>query len=65
MLREQGHGVAGGSLHMQGRAIDVPPGQHQHGGHLRDAAFALQRGGVGSCRSSDFVHLDTGRIRRW
>ena len=47
MLREQGHGVAGGSLHMQGRAIDVRLADVGTA-HLRDAAFALQRGGVGS-----------------
>jgi uncharacterized protein YcbK (DUF882 family) len=32
---------------------------------LRDAAVELQRGGVGYYRGSDFVHLDTGRVRRW
>jgi uncharacterized protein YcbK (DUF882 family) len=64
MLREQGPGVAGGSLHMQGRAIDVRLADVGTA-HLRDAALALRRGGVGYYRSSDFVHVDTGRIRRW
>ena len=30
-----------------------------------DTALALQRGGVGYYASSDFVHVDVGRIRRW
>jgi uncharacterized protein YcbK (DUF882 family) len=64
MLREQGHGVAGGSLHMQGRAIDIRLAD-VNVAQLRDAALALQRGGVGYYRSSNFVHVDTGRIRRW
>jgi uncharacterized protein YcbK (DUF882 family) len=25
----------------------------------------MQRGGVGYYRQSDFVHLDTGRVRTW
>jgi len=32
---------------------------------LRDAAIRLQRGGVGYYENSDFVHMDTGRVRRW
>jgi uncharacterized protein YcbK (DUF882 family) len=32
---------------------------------LRDAALRLRRGGVGYYRSSDFVHVDVGRVRRW
>jgi uncharacterized protein YcbK (DUF882 family) len=32
---------------------------------LRDAALVLNRGGVGYYPSSDFVHIDTGRVRHW
>ena len=32
---------------------------------LRDTALALKRGGVGYYEKSDFVHMDTGRVRRW
>jgi hypothetical protein len=32
---------------------------------LRDAARELRRGGVGYYRASDFVHVDTGRVRAW
>jgi uncharacterized protein YcbK (DUF882 family) len=64
MASRPGSGVAKGSLHVQGRAIDVrlrgcPTDQ------LRDLALAAARGGVGYYRSSDFVHLDTGRVRAW
>ena len=65
MLREHGGGgVAKYSLHMEGRAIDVrlpdvPLRQ------LRDAAISLRRGGVGFYPGSDFVHVDTGRVRTW
>lgn len=63
-LAAKSSGVAKRSLHMQGRAIDlalsgVPILD------LRDAALALKRGGVGTYSRSGFVHLDTGRVRRW
>jgi uncharacterized protein YcbK (DUF882 family) len=64
MLREHSAGVAGGSLHVQGRAIDVRLGDVRTN-VLRDAALELQRGGVGYYPVSDFVHVDTGRVRRW
>ncbi len=57
-------GVAQHSLHMQAEAIDIRlPGIPTS--ELRDAALRLQRGGVGYYRSSDFVHVDVGRVRRW
>jgi uncharacterized protein YcbK (DUF882 family) len=67
MLRERGGnhtGVAGGSLHMVGKAIDIRlPGVKLD--HLRNAAASLKRGGVGFYPSSNFVHVDTGRVRYW
>jgi uncharacterized protein YcbK (DUF882 family) len=64
-LREtRGGGVAKSSLHMEGRAIDVRlPGVAL--ADLRDAAVSLKVGGVGFYPGSQFVHLDTGRVRRW
>ena len=57
-------GVARNSLHMQGKATYLGfTGRYTAG--LRDAAIALARGGVGYYPRSDFVHLDTGRVRRW
>lgn len=65
MLRQAGGGgVAAHSLHLEGRAIDVRlPGYST--ARLRDTAIALGRGGVGYYPKSDFVHLDTGRVRNW
>jgi uncharacterized protein YcbK (DUF882 family) len=63
-LRERGHGVALHSQHMEGKAIDIRiPGVAT--ARVRDVALAMQRGGVGYYASSDFVHVDVGRIRRW
>ena len=63
-LREQGRGVARGSMHVEGRAIDIRL-PDLNSASLRDAALELRRGGVGYYRASDFVHVDTGRVRRW
>jgi uncharacterized protein YcbK (DUF882 family) len=67
MLRERGGahtGVASSSLHMVGKAIDVRlPGVKLD--HLRSAAASLKLGGVGFYPSSNFVHVDTGRVRYW
>jgi uncharacterized protein YcbK (DUF882 family) len=63
-LAERSTGVATRSLHLEGRAIDV---RLQGCGceRLRDLALAAGRGGVGFYGRSDFVHLDTGRVRAW
>lgn len=63
-LHEQSSGVATRSLHMDGRAIDI----RVRGidlPRLRDAALGMQAGGVGYYEASDFIHIDTGRVRRW
>lgn len=63
-LNEKSSGVATKSLHMQGKAIDIRiPGRRLVA--VRDTALAMQRGGVGYYAKSDFVHVDTGRVRRW
>ena len=64
LRHSRGGGVAKHSLHMEGKAIDVRiPGVPL--AELRDAALSLQSGGVGFYPSEQFVHIDTGRIRRW
>ena len=67
LLQERGgahSGVATHSLHIEGKAIDIRvPGIRLD--HLRDTARALQLGGVGYYPASDFVHVDTGRVRHW
>lgn len=60
----RGGGVASRSLHLEGRAIDIRLADVRTTS-LRDAALELARGGVGYYRASDFVHVDTGRVRRW
>lgn len=63
-LRRRSSGVAEHSLHLEGRAIDVRlPGVPT--ARLRELALGMSRGGVGFYRTSDFVHLDNGRIRYW
>jgi len=63
-LRSRSSGVAEHSLHMQGRAIDVRlPGTPTD--QLARLAQRLSGGGVGYYRVSDFVHIDTGRVRSW
>ena len=63
-LRRASNGVAKNSLHLSGRAIDIRlPDLSTR--RLRDAAVALGRGGVGYYSRSDFVHLDTGSVRKW
>lgn len=60
----RGGGVATRSLHMDGRAIDVRlPGVAL--ADLRDVALSLKAGGVGYYPSEGFLHIDTGRVRRW
>jgi uncharacterized protein YcbK (DUF882 family) len=63
-LRTHTSGVAKNSLHMEAEAIDIRvPGVKTS--HLRDIALSLGRGGVGYYASSDFIHVDVGRVRRW
>jgi uncharacterized protein YcbK (DUF882 family) len=63
-LRRRSSGVASASLHTVGQAIDIRlddvPLET-----LRDAAVALRSGGVGHYPASNFVHVDTGRLRTW
>jgi uncharacterized protein YcbK (DUF882 family) len=64
MLRSRSNGVAKNSQHLLGKAIDVRLDDIELP-KLRDAALAQQRGGVGYYAKSNFVHIDTGRVRRW
>ena len=64
VLNKKSSGVAKKSLHMQGKAIDIRlPGCQL--ADLRKAAINCQTGGVGYYPKSDFIHIDTGRVRRW
>ncbi|WP_426115406.1 DUF882 domain-containing protein [Massilia sp. PWRC2] len=64
LLADTTDGVARHSLHLDGRAIDVRmPGSPLS--KLRKAALHAGGGGVGYYADSQFVHLDTGRVRHW
>jgi uncharacterized protein YcbK (DUF882 family) len=63
-LRLTGLGVAQHSLHMTGQAVDVRFADISTRTLMR-AAVSMGRGGVGYYPESDFVHLDTGRVRTW
>jgi uncharacterized protein YcbK (DUF882 family) len=64
LLRRTRDGVATKSLHLDGKAADIRvPGIAV--GALREAAVALQGGGVGYYPRSNFVHVDIGRVRYW
>ncbi|WP_229445548.1 DUF882 domain-containing protein [Massilia sp. Leaf139] len=57
-------GVAKHSMHMDGKAIDIRlPGKNL--AQLHKAAMAMKAGGVGYYPDSQFVHMDTGRVRYW
>eukprot|EP01114_Cavostelium_apophysatum_P016072 TRINITY_DN4512_c0_g1_i1.p3 TRINITY_DN4512_c0_g1~~TRINITY_DN4512_c0_g1_i1.p3 ORF type:complete len:181 (-),score=42.11 TRINITY_DN4512_c0_g1_i1:1179-1721(-) len=57
-------GVAKHSLHMEAKAIDIRlPGKDLK--MLHKAAMSLKGGGVGYYADSQFVHMDTGRVRYW
>ncbi len=63
-LRRRSKRVAVKSMHLKGQAIDIRlPGVKL--ADLHAAALDLKVGGVGLYRRSKFIHLDTGRVRRW
>jgi uncharacterized protein YcbK (DUF882 family) len=63
-LHAKSSGVAKRSLHMLGKATDIRV-EGVELRHLRSAALDLGRGGVGFYPVSNFVHVDTGRVRQW
>jgi uncharacterized protein YcbK (DUF882 family) len=65
-LHQASSGVATKSLHMDGKAMDIRIAGVDLS-RLRDAAWSLQKGGVGYYpgAANKFVHVDVGRVRRW
>ncbi|CAA7617123.1 conserved hypothetical protein [Candidatus Terasakiella magnetica] len=64
MLASYSDGVATHSLHTEGKAVDIRlPGHAVK--HVGRAAKSMRAGGVGTYPESDFVHIDTGRVRTW
>jgi uncharacterized protein YcbK (DUF882 family) len=64
MLASASGGVAKRSLHMDAKAIDIRLADVALS-DLRQAALGMKAGGVGYYKKSDFVHVDTGRVRQW
>jgi uncharacterized protein YcbK (DUF882 family) len=64
LLRGRSSGVAEHSQHTLGKAIDVRL-EGVDLARLRDAAVSVSAGGVGYYPVSNFVHVDTGRVRQW
>jgi uncharacterized protein YcbK (DUF882 family) len=63
-LASVSRGVARDSQHINGNAMDIRfPGVPVF--RIRQAAYALNMGGVGFYPRSGFVHLDTGPVRYW
>jgi uncharacterized protein YcbK (DUF882 family) len=63
-LHAAGHAVAEHSQHIEGRAIDVRLRDCPLS-RLHELALAAKRGGVGYYPRSNFVHIDTARVRSW
>ncbi len=57
-------GVGKNSYHMYGRAVDIRLADRS-ASSIQRAAWSLQQGGVGYYPRADFVHIDTGGVRRW
>ncbi len=64
MLRSASSGVAKRSMHMEGRAVDLRL-EGTGLSKLRKIAIEMKSGGVGYYPRSNFLHVDTGRVRQW
>jgi uncharacterized protein YcbK (DUF882 family) len=64
MMHEASAGVAAHSMHVEGRAMDIRmPGTRL--ASIRKVAVAMKMGGVGYYPHDDFVHIDSGAVRKW
>lgn len=64
MLRHTSSGVAKKSMHVVGKAVDLRL-ENYSTAQLRRIAVNLKAGGVGFYPKSNFLHIDTGKIRTW
>jgi uncharacterized protein YcbK (DUF882 family) len=64
LLRRRSRRIARNSLHMEGMAVDIRlPDRSMR--QLARAALSLKAGGVGYYPRRHFIHVDTGKVRRW
>lgn len=64
MLRRRSRGVAKNSYHIKGMAVDVAM-KTRSVRQISRAGLSLGAGGVGRYSRSQFVHLDSGPVRKW
>jgi len=64
MLRRQSRGVAKNSYHIKGMAVDIAM-KTRSVRQISRAGLSLGAGGVGRYSRSQFVHLDSGPVRKW
>lgn len=64
LLRKHSRGVASNSYHIKGMAIDLTL-KSRSVGQIASAGASLSAGGVGRYSRSEFVHLDSGPVRKW
>ena len=64
MLRRKSRGVAKNSYHIKGMAVDIAMNTRSVS-QISRAGLSLNAGGVGRYSRSDFVHLDSGPVRKW
>jgi uncharacterized protein YcbK (DUF882 family) len=64
ILRRRSRRIARNSLHMEGMAVDIRM-QDRNTKQLARAALSLKAGGVGYYPRRQFVHVDSGKVRRW
>lgn len=64
MLRSRSRGVAKNSYHMRGMAVDLTL-KSRSVAQIARAGLSINAGGVGRYSRSNFVHFDSGPVRKW
>lgn len=64
MLRRRSRGVAKNSYHIKGMAVDIAM-RTRSVRQISRAGLSLGAGGVGRYSRRQFVHLDSGPVRKW
>ena len=64
MLRRRSRAVAKNSYHIKGMAVDIAM-RTRSVRQISRAGLSLGAGGVGRYTRRQFVHLDSGPVRKW